>query len=275
MITVVKQRFTLMEDMLATKASDPEIHAKFTASLAPDAETREQEIAEHGPDAVFEKSICVFHYSQEPETSGKPIIYDYQVKGFFKEACSSLTKMGKDEFQSGRIRNFKKVITQMIFPGPRHIVLMPPENRKEDPNIVDIFSRPLRAQTPKGEVSSLVSSERVPKGTWFDVETEILGKTFDADDYVIDMLDLVQEFLWFGKYMGLGQWRSGGWGRFSVSEPVMTEKVGRVMSALAMAGKKEKKTPEEKEKEKAEKAAAKAAEKAAKKASKFGCIECF
>ena len=69
--------------------------------------------------------------------------------------------------------------------------------------------RPLRAQTMRGERVALAHSEEAPAGTYFECTIECLR---DAD------MALVREWLDYGRYKGIGQWRNSGLGRFRWEE---------------------------------------------------------
>lgn len=49
-------KVTFTEDVLGTASANPEIHKEFIAANAPDAISREEEIAAIGVDAEIEKS---------------------------------------------------------------------------------------------------------------------------------------------------------------------------------------------------------------------------
>ena len=57
----------------------------------------------------------------------------------------------------------------------------------------------------QGERVALANSETVPAGTWF--ECDVLA--FDDS-----LWDAIEEWLNYGKFNGLGQWRSSGKGTF-------------------------------------------------------------
>lgn len=190
----MKVRVTLIEDMLGTLPADPEIYRDFIASKAPDAMTREEETGVFGEEPVAEKGITVFARDKE----GNPFIYDYLIKGFFKNACSAMRDVTGSA--SSKVKAYKKKIDNLVFVSPRMIKL---------PIAADdlgICERPLRASTAQGERVALASSEVVPAGTQFEFEVESLTK---------DMIELVCEWLDYGKYNGLGCWHNSGKGRFS------------------------------------------------------------
>ena len=71
---------------------------------------------------------------------------------------------------------------------------------------MDICQRPLRASTPQGERISLASSESIPEGS----EIEFTVKCFIDED-----TELVKEWLDYGIFKGISQWRNSGKGRFT------------------------------------------------------------
>ena len=85
----IKVKLTFLEEVLGTASADKEIHDKFIAANAPDAPSRKEEIEALGVEEVIEKSMTVFPRNAE----GKPIFWDYQIKGFFKDACGMLRKV--------------------------------------------------------------------------------------------------------------------------------------------------------------------------------------
>ena len=86
---IIKVKVTTTEEILGTASPNPEIHQEFIASKAPDAPTMEEEVAAVGVEEVFDKSMTVFPRNAD----GKPIAWDYQWKGFFKDACGMLRKV--------------------------------------------------------------------------------------------------------------------------------------------------------------------------------------
>ena len=189
--TTFKVKLTFMEELLGTASANPEIHAEFIASKAPDAKTAEEEIAELGSETVEEKTTTVF-----PKHDGRPFLYDYQVKGFFKDACSCLRRVPGTA--SEKFKAYKKIIDGNIFVLPRKIFF------NGAPKIGEC-QRPLRAQTMQGERVALAHSETIPQGT--EIEFEILLLNPDYETIVVEWLN-------YGKLRGLGQWRNSGKGRF-------------------------------------------------------------
>lgn len=192
MITL-KVKVTFNEEVLGTANSDPEIHKKFIASNAPDAPSMEEEVKAIGAEEVFEKSMTVFPKDKD----GKPFIWDYQWKGYLKDAFQSLKKLPKSE--CGKIKAYKKEIDGLIFVYPRKI---PIDVNGE----LGICQRPLRAQTMQGERVALASSESLPEGSSVIFDIELMLDSHEK---------AVIEALEYGKRRGFGQWRNSGKGRFT------------------------------------------------------------
>ncbi len=195
-MTTMRIRVKLTEGLLGTASSIPDIHSEYIASKAPDAPSREEEIAALGAEAVEEKGTTVFPRDED----GNCILWDYQLKGFFKDACGGLRRA--DGTKSAGLKAYKKEIDNLIFPAPRKIVL-------HSPTPPTLCQRPLRAQTAQGERVALASSEELPAGTWFECDIEVFKD---------DLLPLVREWLDYGQWRGIGQWRNSGKGRFEWEE---------------------------------------------------------
>lgn len=187
----IKVRITTTEEMLGTASANPDIHAEFIASKAPDAPKMEEEVEAVGADEVFEKSMTVF-----PRVDGHPVMWDYQWKGFLKDSVAALRKVPGTE--SSKVKAFKKEIDGLIFVTPRAIPINFPGN-------VTICQRPLRAQTAQGERVALASSEAIPAGATMELTFRCLLDSHEK---------MILECLEYGILRGIGQWRNSGKGRF-------------------------------------------------------------
>lgn len=198
-MTEIKVRVTTTEEMLGTASANPEIHEEFIASKAPDAKSMEEEVAAVGAEETFEKQMTVF-----PRVDGKPIMWDYQWKGFFKDTCSALRKItanektGEKGTKSSKIKAFKKEIDGLIFVFPRAIPI-------QFEGEIGKCQRPLRASTAQGERVALASSESIPAGAVMEFTVKCL---YDSH------AEAVREWLDYGCLRGVGQWRNSSKGRF-------------------------------------------------------------
>ena len=123
----VKLKFT--ESVLGTCASNEELYRDYIGSKAPDAASVDDEVAALGTDAVVEKAMTVFPRDKD----GVPFLYDYQIKGYFKDTCGGLRRIEGSE--SSKVKAFKKEIDKLIFPMPRQIVF---ENYEPIPRVRDL-----------------------------------------------------------------------------------------------------------------------------------------
>lgn len=188
----LKIRITFTEPILGTSPANEDVYRDYIGSKAPDAATIDDEVAALGVDEVVEKSMTVFPRTED----GAPFLYDYQIKGFFKDTCGGLKKVLGTE--SSKIKAYKKEIDKLIFPEPRVIPF-------KNASAIEFCQRPLRAQTAQGERVSLAMSEQIPAGASIELDIVMLS---DAHE------DAVREWLDYGRFSGIGQWRNSGKGRF-------------------------------------------------------------
>lgn len=201
----INVRLTLLEPALGTAPNNENIYRDFIANKAPDSDAVEQEVAALGSQAD-EKGITVF-----PRTEGdSPMFWDYQIRGFFKDACAMLSRAGgKDESgkkkavnKSSAMKAYKKNIDGLIFVLPRQIPIALSGE-------MTMCQRPLRATTMQGERVTLAMSEEVPAGSTME---------FTVVCPNAEMMAAVREWLDYGFLRGLGQWRNSGKGKFTWEE---------------------------------------------------------
>ena len=221
-------RVTYLEPGLGTATNNPDVYREFIAAgilseseaeeeLKAMAEAKvEQEIGtlpkrdvvatvDDGTDVdkELDKVTTFFHRDE----AGNRMLYDYQIRGFFKEACGDLSRCG-NHFGSSLLRAYKKEISGNVFVYPRQIILHPPKGL----SVIEpkFLTRPLRAQTAKGERVALVRSEMIPNGCWFDINVVCLNP--DCHE------PLVGEWMDHGRRKGLGCWRNASYGRIGYRE---------------------------------------------------------
>lgn len=183
---------TLTEPLLGTAPKSKTIYGDYVGSKAPDVGLSEEEL--ETVEDIEEKGWTGFH-----QVDGEPILYDYVLKGFFKSACYFLRQVPKSK--SKGIRAYKKWIDGLSFVFPRRMALVLPEGGE-----MGVMERPLRAHGPKGERVALARSDTCPVGTTLTCTVKLLAGITEEH---------LREWLDYGQFLGLGQWRSGGWGRFT------------------------------------------------------------
>lgn len=208
-------KLTFQEPLLGTLPGSEDLYMDYIATKVPEDERTkiEDEVAALGVDAVAEKKMTVF--PKLPD--GSPFVYDYQVRGFFKGSCGALRKISKA--RSAKLKAYKKEVDQLIFVYPRKI----PIQLSGD---MDVVSRPLRAATPQGDRVAIAASESAPAGS--SIALQII--CFDDND-----MKIVREWLEYGMFNGLGQWRNSGMGRFTWEEVPESEIPGLAGKSLAVS----------------------------------------
>lgn len=186
----IKVRLTFTEEILGTAPADKELYSTYIGSNAPDAPSKEEEIEAIGVDGMIEKGMTVFPRNEE----GKPILFDYQIKGFFKNSAKAFNYIKK-------LPAYKTKIDNLVFIKERKIVLQLQEGAE-----IGNCQRPLRASTVQGERVALANSESCPAGTV--VEFTIMVMLDELMNNVIEWLD-------YGALNGIGQWHNSGKGRFT------------------------------------------------------------
>lgn len=182
---------TLTEEILGTVPKDKDIYAGYVADKAA---LNDEELAQEleTVEEIEEKGWTGFH-----ALDGKPILYDYVIKGFFKGACGALRRASST--RSSKLTAYKKVIDGLVFVFPRQIPIV--VNGE-----MGVNERPLRASTAQGERVALARSDTCPAGSTLTFQVQVLGVVKEP---------LLREWLDYGELLGLGQWRSAGFGRFS------------------------------------------------------------
>lgn len=199
-MTTMTVRITFIESSLGTSPANEQIYRDFIGSKAPDANSLEQEVEALGVDGVAEKGMTVFARTDD----GKPMFWDYQIRGFFKDSCAALQRAAKgvknptEGVESAKLKAYKKEIDGLVFVQPRKVPI-------ELSGEMTICERPLRASTAQGERVALASSEEIPAGSTL---------TFRVVTLRADLMKAVEEWLDYGIFRGLSQWRNSGKGRF-------------------------------------------------------------
>lgn len=189
----------LLTDYKQPEDLDP-AKKKEEAECLPDPEDVEQEL---------EKASTVF-----PKDSTGLFAWDYQVRGFFKEALSALIELGECGISKWA---YKRSVDQFLFVNPRRIyyrdasgvIITQPSGAIE---------RSLRVTTMQGDRVCLARSECVPEGSQFEFTVTLLETTNAKAKVAKIDLDLVRAMLDRGRFVGFSQWRSGSYGRFTWTE---------------------------------------------------------
>lgn len=202
-------KVTLTAPALGTSPNNENLYRDFIASKAPDLETVEKEIeavAKSKEGNADDKGMTVFPRSEH----GAPMFWAYQIRGFFKDACSMLSRAGgkgedgkkKAVNESSKMKAYKKNIDGLFFVLPEQIPI-------DTTGPIGLCQRPLRAATMQGERVTLAMSEEVPAGS--SIKFTVICPNEE-------MMRAVREWLDYGYVRGLGQWRNSGKGKFTWEE---------------------------------------------------------
>lgn len=231
-----------LREALGVSPSVKELYAEYIASKSPDAMTKAEEIEAIGEEAMFAKGTSIYHRTRaawDPEqlrfralkpgatppgdqevVDGAPFVYDYQWRGFFKEAFSFMQRSSKNEGGNSNVKfnltNHKKIVDGEVFVHPRKICLNIPETSVDVDGITEVESfnedgtlktlqRSLRTSGPSGERVAIASSEMVPKGTSMKLTISVTDKR---------LWGAVESALNYGLYHGFSGWRNSGLGIF-------------------------------------------------------------
>jgi hypothetical protein len=187
---------TFTEPLLASSPEDPRVYEQFIASRKrSDAEGRGEEVNTI-PAGVLEKiGSSVFHR----DGSGL-FLFDYKLRGFLKEAAAAVTgKAGISAFKS-KIDKWVFVIPRRLYLRKDNAVIMKPHGTEQ---------RPIRAMTAQGPRITVKKSEFVDPGTHLSAEILVLPL---GEKEITE--ERIREWLEYGKFTGMGEWRTGSYGRF-------------------------------------------------------------
>lgn len=186
---------TFIEPILGAVPKDPDVYATFVAGKAALAD---HELAEElaSVEKVEEKGWTGFHRLAD----GTPFLMNYVIKGFFKDACGALRRA--EDTKSAKLKAYKKEIDGLVFVRPRQIPI------NINGGQMGVLERPLRAQTAQGERVTLARSDTCPAGSHIEFTLEVWEGGGINEKLLAEWLD-------YGQYRGLGQWRNADYGSFT------------------------------------------------------------
>ena len=187
-IEVYQLKVTFTEPILGTQPQK-DVATKYTQDKAREKGLPVEDELETLPE-MLDKGTTAFH-----KLDGQPIYYDYHLKGFLKEAGSVLNG-------THGVKALRSKVDNTVFVQPRRIPLHLPEGGE-----IGFLERTLRGQTMKGPRVSLARSELLPVATWLEATVQVIAGPISES--------ILRELLDYGQFKGFGQWRNGGYGRFT------------------------------------------------------------
>lgn len=211
----------LLEPCLGTCPADPAIYQSFIESKKAKLDKLTGKAAEETTARLTEEELKLLPELTEEnkgitafrrDANGGLILMDFQCRGFLKEAGAAVSGTW----------GISSKIDQWLFIRERQIPLMRDGKQLTAPD--GIFERPLRAQTMQGPRVALASSEIVGSVDGGKTKIEppvafsfhLLSLPLGADDKKGKLgFSEILSWLEYGILTGLGQWRSGSFGRFT------------------------------------------------------------
>ena len=194
----IRVKLTFVQEVLGTACNNPAVYDEYIAKKSGSVEKAAEEMETLPAGELEEKGMTVFHRDGDV-----PILYDYMIAGFIKEALGAAVEYGAIKFgtnQKVSKYTYKRVVDNQIFVTPRKLHLVLPEG-----GAIGECVRPLRCETMRGDRVALAKSETVPEGTTVEFFVMVMH---DA------LVPLVTDAFVRGAMKGIGQWRNAGNGRF-------------------------------------------------------------
>lgn len=199
---------TLTNSILGSLPGNKDICQDFIASKGPTVEGATEEVA--CVKETLEKGTTVFARDDKGL-----FMWDYQFKGFLKEAIGVMTECGDVSLTKW---TFKRAVDSCVFVTPRRIYFLDPQTLLPYKEAHGFCERPLRAETMQGDRVALARSELLKEGTVLKPEITLLESTNAKSKFSALSMETIQEALNYGALKGLGQWRNGGYGSFEWKE---------------------------------------------------------
>lgn len=159
------------------------------------------------PDEL-ENASTLFHRDE----NNKPFIYSYMMNGFFKSACDAMIDSDDDSgvvFDKHTQEELKKIkLTRYSYKSTINKLIRIKERRLmlQCPGPMEFVERSLRAETMRGDRVCLARSEAAPEGTILECTIMCLNAK---------LWPYIEEWLGYGVFGGIGQWRTSHYGSFT------------------------------------------------------------
>ena len=185
---ILKVKLTLIQEMLGTVPKNEDVFKAYLEHRAKGAEQKDEFKSPLTEDQISERESK--SWTGFPEDEKGPFVYDYMIKGNLKNNGNILKP----------VTNARSKMNEHVFIFPRRIHF---ENGEK----LSPLERPLRAQTMQGPRVSLVKSDQMSEGSTltFYIVKPTKGEL---------SRQMIEEVLDYGQFIGLGQWRNAGFGKY-------------------------------------------------------------
>lgn len=230
---IINIKMEFNEPLLGSASGNPELHEEFIARKFTEDKEKAAKIAAHDDPAKATKE----HIAEEvkavtelPEDAEEAMVkamtvfprdeqglflWDYQIRGFFKETIRVLIDLGEESVKGITAYSHKRAVDKFLFVEPRRVYLMDLTGRDTWKEAPDALTRPLRATTMRGDRIALATSEIVPAGTSCQFQVRLLQCNGPKAKSVKIVPAVIKACLDYGSFSGFGQWRNAGYGKYS------------------------------------------------------------
>lgn len=194
-----KYRLTGTSPILGSSPASKALRTEYISSKAPNPTMAEEEDEMLGN--IEERGLTVFLRDADEDYM---LMLNYMIRGYFKGSLEAM-------IAQTNVKQPRMKVDRFLMVGPRKIPIM--RNGEKIFEEDDQIERPLRADTPKGPRVSLAASEMIDLPWEIEFEVTLFpnptSKVSDALTW-----ETVEDALEYGRFQGLGQWRTGGNGTF-------------------------------------------------------------
>lgn len=230
---VMHVRLTFMNELLGTASGNEDIHGTYVAGKIKKKQKASQKYIREG--LTDEQRDALVHQelediknlnADEEITKGKtffprndngdPILFDYQIRGFFKSACGACRQIPESESKGFTAYKGKIDTLIQVYSDVNKSTDAINRGEIEDKTVREIVihtdkpigdcQRPLRASTPQGDREAISDSESIAPGAWIEFDiVSLLGEKSRP---------MIEEWLDYGRDNGIGGWRNSRKGSF-------------------------------------------------------------
>lgn len=225
--TKMEIELTFTEPLLGSMSGNRDLHEEFIASKAPTVAKAQKEVAAIKPNGTGNGEQAVADYDVEEQVAKAMtvfgaddhglFIWDYQMKGHIKEQILALIELGEPCVKGLSKWTYKRAVNFFVHIVPRYIYLLDLSGNHWL-SAPSRLQRPLRAETQMGERIALASSQMLPVGTSCRFQVQIISGENQKKNLAVISPETIKACLEFGSLKGTGQWRSGGYGRYTWRE---------------------------------------------------------
>lgn len=190
--TEYKVKLKLTTDILGTIPKNEKLYTDFIKTKAPEDVTENPDIK-----VEEEKGWTGFHSDDKGL-----YVFNYFIMGFLKNAGNTL----KEQLDR---KAYKSLITRLVFVMERKTRFI--RNGVPLMKADDCNERSIRTTGPQGPRVALIKSDVINPGVTLEFTIKVVdgsGKKYIDEDDLRTLFD-------YGELMGLGQFRNGGYGRFT------------------------------------------------------------